>query len=266
MHFGRLMRKPMEDYKGLHVGCTPGTHAALVDMIGRHLRPCNGVLDIGACAGALLLRLRDKGFGDLTGTDLDTTRFNLPDATFLKLELNQRFSEEFTTKFKLITCTDVIEHLDSPRNFLAEACALLEEGGYLALSLPNVAFWEGRCKFLLKGELWGFGEKNYRLQRHISPITFDQMRMMTQEIGFEVVEVGTGGSFATPFRQAVTFPIWGPLRWIAGFSVLGEAALFLLKKSEPNPELKVPIHYKNRWRGIPDMIGLEDLSLRRERS
>lgn len=65
----------------------------------------------------------------------------------------------------------IIEHLDSPRNFLTECHKLLEDDGWLAISLPNVAFWEGRFKFMLTGELWGFGEKNDRLQRHISPIT-----------------------------------------------------------------------------------------------
>jgi SAM-dependent methyltransferase len=252
MDFRRLLRSPMENYKGLSIGNAPGTHAALVDMIKRHLTPCSGVLDIGAHAGALLSRLQDQGFKDLTGTDLDTTYFSLPGANFLQLELNQPFSEKFARKFNLITCTDVIEHLDSPRSFLTQARALLEDGGYLALSWPNVAFWEGRCKFMLTGELWGFGEKNYRLQRHISPITCDHMRLMAQEVGFATVESGAGGGFSTPLRKVVTIPIWVPLRLFAGATVLGESTLFLLKKSDPDPELKVPIHYRKRWRGIKE--------------
>jgi predicted TPR repeat methyltransferase len=226
-------------------------------MIQRHVSARTGVVDLGAHSGALLLRLREIGFTDLTGTDLDTTRFKLPDAKFLQVELNQTFSKKFDRKFNLITCTEVIEHLDSPRNFLAEARELLEDGGYLAISLPNVAFWEGRCKFLLKGELWGFGEKNYRLQRHISPITFEQMDLMMQEIGFQVLEATSGGSFATVYRKVLTFPLWASLRLIGGPSVMGESALFLARKSEPNLELKAPIHYRDRWGGIPDQLGFE---------
>ncbi len=237
----------------------PGTHAALVEMIRRNVHVRFGVLDIGAHSGALLLRLRDAGFTDLAGTDLDTTRFSLPDCNFMRLELNQDFSRQFERKFNLITCTDVIEHLDSPRRFLGEARLLLEDGGFLALSLPNVAFWEGRCKFVLKGELWGFGKKNYRLQRHISPLTIEMMEMLTQEIGYRVLEVVTAGSFATAFRKIATFPIWGPMRLLGGPSVLGESLLFLLQKAEPLAELRTPVHYKDRWRGIPDRIGLEHL-------
>ena len=251
------MRRPMEAYQGLHCGCAPGTHAALVAMIARHVRAREGVLDIGAHAGALLGRLGDAGFSDLTGTDLDTTRFALPGARFLPMELNRAFSADFDRRFHLITCTDVLEHLDSPRAFLAEARALLEDGGHLGLSVPNVAFWEGRCKFLLKGELWGFGERNYRLQRHISPTTVEMMTTMAREVGYEVVEVGTGGSFATPLRRALTLPVWGPLRLVGGPSTLGESLLLLLRKAAPLAELKVPTHYQDRWQGIPDRIGIE---------
>src|SRR5262249_36528505 len=156
------------------IGCAPGTHAGLSSMISRHVVPQGAVLDIGAHSGALLLRLRDLSFSRFTGTDLDPTRFDVPGAEFKRLELNEPFSHRFDTKFQLVTATDVIEHLDSPRAFLKEVHALLEEDGWLAVSLPNVASWQGRIKFLLKGELWGFGEKNYRWQRHISPITFEQ--------------------------------------------------------------------------------------------
>ncbi|MBW4622201.1 MAG: class I SAM-dependent methyltransferase [Cyanosarcina radialis HA8281-LM2] len=252
-----LLRKPMENYQGCHIGCAPGTHAGLTGIITRHVKPRSGVLDIGAHAGALLRRLQDAGFSDLTGTDLDTTRFNCPGAQFKRLELNQPFSTNFERKFHLITSTDVIEHLDNPRNFLTESRKLLEDDGWLAISLPNVAFWEGRVKFLLKGELWGFGEKNYRSQRHISPITFEQMVLMMQEIGLQVIEVGTAGSFATPLRMVITSPVWGLLKLMGGNHVLGESALFLAKKVDPDPDLKRPTHYRNRWEGVADQIGID---------
>lgn len=242
-----LLRVPMESYKGLHIGCAPGTHAALVEMILRHVSARSGVLDIGAHAGALLQRLRDHGFSDLFGTDLDSTVFKLPEAQFKRIELNQSFSREFDRKFDLITSTDVIEHLDSPRNFLGEARKLLNENGHLAISLPNVAFWEGRVKFALKGELWGFGERNYRTQRHISPMTVEMLGTLAQEVGFTVVEYGTAGSFASPLRATLGFPLWAPFRLIGGRTSLGESLLFLFRKGEPVGDLKRPIHYRQRW-------------------
>ena len=256
LRFSPLLVKPLEQYQGLVCGLAPGTHARVVQMICRHVKVRSGVLDFGAAAGALLLRLRDAGFTDLTGTDLDPTRFILPDAKFMRLELNQSFSKEFDRKFNLITCTDVIEHLDSPRNFLNEARTLLEDDGFLALSLPNVAHFEGRCKFLLKGELWGFGKTNYLMQRHISPLTIEMLEMVTREIGYRIVEIGTAGSFATNLRKILTFPISSVLRLIGGPSAIGACLICLFQKGEPEDELKIPTHYKSRWKGIPDSIGL----------
>lgn len=253
----------MENHRGRHCGCAPGTHAALVNLITQHITPAqnqdtSGVLDIGAHAGALLLRLQDHGFTDLSGTDLDATRFDVPDAAFQQLELNNTFADAFHRRFQLITSTDVIEHLDSPRNFFEQVHHLLHDDGHLALSLPNVAFWEGRLKFLLTGELWGFGARNYRTQRHISPITFEQMSMMLNELGFELIASTSGGSFATQAWRTLTFPLWGPLRLLGGAHTQGECAIFLARRRAPNAALKQPEHYQTRWEGTPDTIGLDN--------
>ena len=130
---------------------------------------------------------------------------------------------------------------------MIEIRKLLDENGFVAISLPNVAFFEGRIKFLLHGELWGFGGGNYLAQRHISPVTKEQMILMMQEIGLRVVEFRTAGSFATLLRWVLLSPIWLPIRLVGGPSALGESAIFLAQKSEPDPELKKPTDYRLRW-------------------
>ena len=254
--FFSSLRRGMENYKGRHIGCAPGTHYSLVRMILRHMSPSPGVLDLGTHSGALLLRLKDKGFSDLHGADLDSTRFDLEGASFTSLELNQDFSSQFGRQFSLITCTDVIEHLDCPRNFLIQVRNLLSDGGFVAISLPNVGFWEGRIKFLLTGELWGFGAKNYRNQRHISPITCEQMVLMLGEIGLKPIEWGFGGSFDRPIRRALLAPLWLPIRALCGSAVIGESALYLARRSDPDSDLSQPQDYRQRWRGVADDIGV----------
>jgi 2-polyprenyl-3-methyl-5-hydroxy-6-metoxy-1,4-benzoquinol methylase len=223
-------------------------------MVSRHVRNKSSAIDFGARSGALLLRLRDLGFERLKGIDLDTTRFDVPDADFDSFDLNEPFADHIVDRVDLATATDVIEHLDSPRNFLTEVRKILNDGGFVAISLPNVAYFEGRIKFLLKGELWGFGHRNYIDQRHISPVTVEQMILMMQEIGLRVVEYGTGGSFATPARWFLTSPIWAPLRMLGGPTVFGECAIFLAQKAEPDPDLKRPLHYREGWGEAPNDI------------
>jgi len=242
-----LLNKPNETFGGRNIGTAPGTHAAIVSMVSRHLTRRGAVLDIGAHSGALLSRLKDLGFSELTGTDLDITLFDVPGAEFKRLELNQSFASEFERKFQLVASTDVIEHLDSPRSFLQEVYSLLEDDGWLVISLPNVASWEGRITFFLFGELWQFREGNYRTQRHISPITSEQMVMMMQELGFEVVEMRAAGSFSTSLKKALTFPLWAFAGLLRGFPVFGSSAIFLARKVVPDADLKRPIHYRERW-------------------
>lgn len=259
MGLGKYLRRPLEAYRGRICACAPGTHASLVEAIRARVPTSGNVLDIGAHAGALLLRLQDAGYARLTGTDLDTTRFDVPGAAFRRLELNRSFAEDFAERFDLITCTDVIEHLDSPRSFVAECRKMLADDGRLALSMPNVAFWEGRIKFLLRGELWGFGARNYRTQRHISPLTADQLRLMLQESGYEVELLTTTGSFATRLRNVLFAPLIGLFRLIGGRHAIGECLIVVARRATPVEDLRRPEHYRKRWAGEADGIGLEAL-------
>lgn len=192
--YGKPIEKNDGRLQGTAIGCAPSTHVALTDAVLKHAAEKSGALDIGA----LLMCLRDQGFDKLLGVGLDETRFAVEVADFLKVDLNQDFAHEFDRTFSLITATDVIEHLDSPRDFITETRKLLKPDGLLTISFPNIAFWEGRLKFLLKGEHGGFGEKNYRKQRHISPMTWEQSRLTFAELGFDVLQQFSAGSFAAP--------------------------------------------------------------------
>ena len=242
-----MFRCPMENYKGRHIGCAPGTHEAIVNLILKHSAPVDGVLDIGANAGALLTRLQDSGFQDLTGLDLDVTRFNVPEADFFQADANGPFPDKVQRDFSLITATDVIEHLDNPRAFIEKVLSILRPDGFMALSFPNVAFWEGRLKFMFKGELWGFGKKNYKLQRHISPMTFEQTELMLRELGFDVLELTSAGSFATPLRKAVSFPARIFFQALGGDRATGESVVLVAQRADAETDLKAPEHYRQRW-------------------
>ena len=237
----------METYKGLHIGCAPGTHAAVVDLVSRYTPHRTAVLDIGAHSGALLHRFKDAGYSDLAAADLDTTVFNLSGVPLTRIDANQPFAHLFDRTFNLITCTDIIEHLDAPRQFFAEARQLLNDDGHIAFSVPNVAFWEGRVKFALKGELWGFGRRNYMAQRHISPLTIDQAELLLREIGYKPVAWTTQGTFATPARRIVLSPLWLPFYLLDRKRTLGESLIFLAQKGAPEQELKSPWDYRQRW-------------------
>jgi SAM-dependent methyltransferase len=237
----------MSHYKGLMIGCAPGTHEVIAQLIVEHVPHRAGVIDLGAGSGALLARLRDAGFSDLYAADLAAENFGLKGVPHQRVDLNTDFSTQFDRTFSVICLSEVIEHLDSPRHFFREAYNLLDDDGFLVVSLPNVAFWEGRLKFLLSGELWGFGERHYRGLRHISPMTFDMMRLTMQEMGFQVTGSATAGSFATPLRSSLLLPLWLPVRLVGGRRSFGECAIFVARKTSADAELAAPTVYRDVW-------------------
>jgi len=244
------LRRDMETYKDLLCGCAPGTHRRVLEMLLDHVHPPHArVLDLGAGSGALLLRLRDAGFTDLEAADMAASNWGMQGVRYTRVDLNGRFSSSFQRKFRIACLSEVIEHLDSPREALTQARELLEDDGYLLLTVPNVAFWEGRLKFAVTGELWGFSEATYRTVRHISPMTRSQIALTLQEIGFRVIAFATAGSFATPLRRALLAPLWLPMVAIAGREVLGECTVFLAQKAPPDVELTKPTDFYAAWVG-----------------
>jgi peptidoglycan/xylan/chitin deacetylase (PgdA/CDA1 family)/SAM-dependent methyltransferase len=196
--------------------------------------PRDSVLGLAAGSGAFLARLQNAGFQNPQAIELDTRRFGLAGVKVHALDLNGDFAGHFSERFSLALATEIIEHLDDPRHFLRQIHRLLKEGGYLLLSMPNVADWSGRIKFFLKGELRYFDEANYHHQRHITPIPDTQMRLMLREVGFELVDSTRAGTFFGPLKKLVTSPIWLPMRLIFGRQVLGDVSIFLCKRTLPD--------------------------------
>src|SRR5258708_36003853 len=107
-----FFRIPHESYKGRIIGCAPGTHAAVAEMVCRNLKAedRSAVLDIGTHSGALLLRLKgDLGFLDRTGADLIPAAVDVPDADFKHLDLNRPCSHLFEKKCQFVTASDAIQ-------------------------------------------------------------------------------------------------------------------------------------------------------------
>jgi len=214
-------------YKGLVMRCAPGTHEAAMSLLLRHNPPRSSVLDLASGSGAMLARLFDYGFTDLYAVERDAEQFQLAGIKPCTVDLNSEFCRQFDRRFALITAVEIIEHLDCPRDFLRQVRALLDEGGYLLLTTPNVSSWVGRIYFLLWGKLRWFDETQYKPLRHISPIIDVQMRFMLNENAFELVDFTSAGSFYGPLKRVVTAPVGLFFRAIFGRWVWGDCNIYL---------------------------------------
>lgn len=99
------------------------------------------VLELGCGMGAMAIDLKEKYNCEVIGIEIDSSV-----AEFAKHNLDTVYSadvEDFDLSklgtFDCIVCADVLEHLRDPWKIVKELTALLNDGGQLVISLPNIA-------------------------------------------------------------------------------------------------------------------------------
>lgn len=127
------------NYKGISIHALPGLHERVFEIVQTRFDPSLPVIELGAGSGALSLRMQDGGFTvrpvDLDGSDwkidvpLVEANFNEPDWHRIA------FGRE---RFRQVVSLETIEHLENPSKYFRDIAALLEPGGELILSTPNV--------------------------------------------------------------------------------------------------------------------------------
>jgi 2-polyprenyl-3-methyl-5-hydroxy-6-metoxy-1,4-benzoquinol methylase len=124
-------------------------------------------------------------------------------AEVLTYVLNEAgWTTQVKRSFDLITFGDVLEHLVDPVATLREVKRLLNPGGRILVSLPNVAHWSIRVKLLFgKFEYKTTGLMDYTHLRFFSAVTG---RQMIENSGYRIIffHPVIGGRFTSRFRSA----------------------------------------------------------------
>ena len=130
----------------------------LLDRIGA-LTPPGRLLDIGCSNGSFVSAACRAGW-DGCGVELETKSYELAQARGVNVYNAELSDLAFPAdSFSAVTMWQVIEHVHSPRSLIAEIARILEPGGILALSTPNV---KGIGWRLLRSE-WGAVEPQVHL-------------------------------------------------------------------------------------------------------
>jgi len=166
----------------------------LYALVGKHsTADIPRLLDVGGGSGHFADFLREQGFRDLTVIDPSITITNSDDVPF---EYHPLTLEEFAARkpdtFDIITYNHVIEHIDQPFRELERTLDLLNEGGKIILTTPNIASFNSRYK-LLRSRL-GLAGRPYRIldaPKHVVLFNRTSMRAMTRQLGTALLELGT---------------------------------------------------------------------------
>ncbi len=173
------------------------------DSLLRWLRefPPGRVLDIGCSDGQFGQLLEQMGH-TVTGVDIKASpgveeRISHFVAANLEEGLAGHFEEE--ELFDVIVLADVLEHVRSPEVLLRGARALLEPGGSILVSIPNIGHWYGRFKV-------GFGLFSYDRRglfdsghlRFFTRVNFQRI------VAVEQLEIVRFGATSTPIVNVLS--------------------------------------------------------------
>jgi SAM-dependent methyltransferase len=194
-------------------GCEPemasmGLHDEIERHVCRLLPNTFHAIDLGAGSGAWGKRLISKG-NSVSGVVLDPALCAIKS---FKADLNAPFAEAIAETFDLVTCIEVLEHLENPRNVFREARKLLRPGGVLLISTPNASGIYSRVKFLLLGRFAMFDDEQYAGIGHITPLTHWQLMKMFSEVGITIELISDYD--ATPRRISTLGDLIKRVIWI----------------------------------------------------
>jgi 2-polyprenyl-3-methyl-5-hydroxy-6-metoxy-1,4-benzoquinol methylase len=166
-------------------------HDAVFKLVGKYLNKPSNVLDLAAGQGAFSVRLKELGHKVLA-VDGDKEHWNLTDFEYLELNLDCEFAGKINRKFDAIVAIEIIEHIENPFSFVRECAKLLNPGGFLFLTTPNVEAVNSRLLFLFKGRLHLFDEWTTVRTAHITPIFKWKLDMCLDEAGFKILDISSG--------------------------------------------------------------------------
>ncbi|MBT9150322.1 MAG: putative S-adenosylmethionine-dependent methyltransferase [candidate division WS2 bacterium] len=166
-------------------------------MIRKHAH-CGKLLDIGCAEGALLKWAERCGY-DTYGIDLSQFAINRLSRRTLsrtKLFVANASSLPFVNNyFDIITCFDVLEHLETPQTALTEAHRCLKKGGMFIMSVPNI----NSRGLKWKGDNW-FG---YRDDTHLSLLSVVEWENLCQKSAFEIASRFYDTLWDSPYLKGI---------------------------------------------------------------
>jgi SAM-dependent methyltransferase len=107
------------------------------------------VLDIGAGGGGIGSAIRSEGPMELVAVEIDTRSHPTLQESYDLVTAD--ITAVSKTRFDWIILLDVLEHLPNPRQYLQSLRSLLNPGGSILISVPNVAHWSVRFPLFFLG-------------------------------------------------------------------------------------------------------------------
>ena len=223
-------------YDGLPVQADVETHQYALAMAKQRLACGASILDVGAGRGALTKALLDAGF-TLSCTSWND-RIALPVPAY-RIDLDKGFGvhEVGGQRFAMVCAIEVIEHSENPAQLLRSLADLLEPGGLVVLSTPNVESVAARMQWLLRGCPYAFDGDEITHNRHISILWRQGLEQFIALAGFAILEKHAHGPlrYASLAQRLIKGPIYWLMRMMLQGDLEGNSRTYLLQRTAAAP-------------------------------
>ena len=198
-------------------------------VIARYARAGSRAVDLGAGPGAMCDRLYSSGC-EVLAVDRDPAVYQ-GKHRFVAQDLNDAgFASALgIASFDLVVAVEVIEHVESPINFLRNVSQLLAPDGVAVITTPNVDSLPARLRFLFNGKIRMMDTGSD--PTHISPIFSDLLRrQFLPRAGLKLSEHLLFPAYGYQLtRKPLAWPLALAAAVFPGDSVLGDNHIFVFK-------------------------------------
>lgn len=157
------------------------------------VEPGKKVLDVGCATGRIAEKLKKEKDCFVVGIEVNREMAEIAKKRCDKVIVDNaetikkiNFPEAY---FDIIIFADVLEHCSNPEEILVNLRKYLSDGGYILISVPNVANWEIRLKLLM-------GRFDYKGGTildtgHLKFFTLSSISRLIEQSGYRVIGVKT---------------------------------------------------------------------------
>ena len=160
------------------------------------------VLEIGCGAGGTMAWLRTiRSIEYAAGVEISPDAAALARGAFdevITADITKSAIDFGQAKFDVVLALDVLEHLPDPWQVLRFLNGMMEPGGTLIASIPNVAHYSVAFPLLFKGR-WNYTEDGLLDRTHLRFFTRETVGRMFEETGFSVERIATNTRFPRIF-------------------------------------------------------------------
>ena len=187
-------------------------------------------LDIGSGAGSLIKLFKSKLDISSSACDYTNTLMKETDVDVRIANLNYEKLPFSDNSFDIVTCTEVVEHLEHYRETIQEAFRVLKKNGSFIVTTPNILNLKSRIRFLFFGfyNLFGplhFKESNlYSTGGHINPIGLFYLIHSLIDAGFHSIDVAIDKRQSTSIFYLVLLLL--PIKFFSWLTIKKEAKKF----------------------------------------